>query len=185
LLAGGNLGSATADVFTLNSGTPASSTVSPTASAPTAGRLGQSATLLTSVGTACPNATTAPCVLLAGGNATLGKTWEIYNASMDSFPINAATGGTNHDLLLTTRQFQAATVFASGKVLIAGGASGGTAQSSTEVFDPAATTLSFTAGSALQLPRFKAGAAYAPLQDVLALIGGTSVGPSTEQVIAP
>ncbi|HKC59973.1 MAG TPA: Ig-like domain-containing protein [Myxococcales bacterium] len=186
LLAGGNATSATADVFTLNSGTPASSMVSPTASAPTAGRLGQSATLLTSVGTACPNAATAPCVLLAGGNSTAGKTWEIYAALTDSFPINAGTGGPpNHDLLLTTRQFQAATAFANGKVLIAGGASGGSAQSSTEVFDPAATPLSFTAGSALQLPRFKPGAAYAPVLDVLALIGGNSVGPSTEQVTAP
>jgi hypothetical protein len=150
-------------------------------------RLGHTATLLTSATptTACPNAATAPCVLLAGGNAAAGKTWEIYDGSTDTFPLNAATGGTNHDLVTLARQLHAAAVFAGGKVLLAGGSNGATAQSTIEVFDPAATTLSFTTGVGLQLARFRTAAVYAPLQDVLVLVGGNTVGPSTEQVTTP
>ncbi|HEX9604323.1 MAG TPA: kelch repeat-containing protein, partial [Myxococcales bacterium] len=181
LLAGG-AATATADLFTLG----APSTVAPTTSGMLVTRFGHTATLLTSstATTACPTATaTSSCVLIAGGNSNLGKTWEIYDASTNTFPRNATTAGA--DLVLLARQFHAAAAFANGKVLLAGGSDGATAQSTTEVFDPAATTLSFTAGLGLQLPRFRTAAAYAPAQDVLVLIGGNAVGPSTEQVITP
>src|SRR5216683_520670 len=183
LLAGG-AATATADVFTLNAGTPASSTVAATAMGMIGTRTGHTATLLTSTTatTACPSAPTS-CVLLAGGNATPGKTWEIYDASTNTFPRNATTAGA--DLVLLARQFHAAAAFANGKVLIAGGTNGATAQSTTEAFDPAAGTLTFSVGLGLQLARFRTAAVYAPAQDVLVLVGGNSVGPSTEQVTTP
>ncbi len=186
LLAGGNTSTATADVFTLDSTTPANSTIPSTPVTMTGARRGHSATLLTSATTACPSGSaTLPCVLVAGGNSTAGKTWEIYDASTNTFPRNAASQAPpNHDLVVTTRQFQSAAAFANGKVVLAGG-NNAFSQSTTEVFDPAATTLSFTAGPALRQARFTTAAAYAPLQDVLVLIGGNTVGPSTEQVTAP
>jgi len=186
LLAGGNTSTATADVFTLDSTTPANSTIPSTPVTMTGARRGHSATLLTSATTACPTGSaTLPCVLVAGGNSTAGKTWEIYDASTNTFPRNAASQAPpNHDLVVTTRQFQSAAAFANGKVVLAGG-NNAFSQSTTEVFDPAATTLSFTAGPALRQARFTTAAAYAPLQDVLVLIGGNTVGPSTEQVTAP
>src|SRR5207253_10369768 len=111
LLAGGSLDgtTATADVFTLNA-IPANSTVAATG-AMSDKRLGHSATLLTS----CPSPVTGPCVLVAGGNVTSGKTWEIYDASANNFPLNTATGGS------LVRQFHAAAAFANGKVVLAGG----------------------------------------------------------------
>jgi hypothetical protein len=186
LLAGGNTSSLTADVFTLDSITPSNSTVGATSGTMTGSRLGHSATRLTSATTACPSGSvTSPCVLLAGGNVNAGKTWEIYDASTDNFPRNAATGALpNHDLVVVSRQFHAATAFANGKVLLAGGSSA-PAQGTTEVFDPAAATLSFTSGIGLQVPRVRAAAAYAPVQDVLVLIGGIAVGRSTEQITTP
>src|SRR5229473_2316912 len=164
--------------------TPASSTVAATAMGMIGTRTGHTATLLTSTTatTACPSAPTS-CVLLAGGNATPGKTWEIYDASTNTFPRNATTAGA--DLVLLARQFHAAAAFANGKVLIAGGTNGATAQSTTEAFDPAAGTLTFSVGLGLQLARFRTAAVYAPAQDVLVLVGGNSVGPSTEQVTTP
>src|SRR6266851_1478079 len=186
LLAGGNTSTATADVFTLDSTTPANSTIPSTPVTMTGARRGHSATLLTSATTACPSGSaTLPCVLVAGGNSTAGKTWEIYDASTNTFPRNAASQAPpNNDLVVTQRQFQSAAAFANGKVVLAGG-NNALSQSTTEVFDLAATTLSFTAGPALRQARFTTAAAYAPLQDVLVLIGGNTVGPSTEQVTAP
>jgi len=78
-----------------------------------------------------------------------------------------------------------AAAFVDGKVLIAAGNDGASALSTTEIFDPAATTLSFTTGLGLQLARLRAAAAYGPAQDVLVLVGGNAAGPSTEQVTTP
>jgi len=179
LLAGGSA-TATADLFTL--GTP--STVAPTTGGMLVTRVNHTATLLTAVSTACPNAATAPCVLIAGGNATPNSTWEVYDASTNNFPINATTAG-NHDLVTPQRSMHSAAAFADGKVLLAGGTDGSIALNTTEVFDPAAGTLTFSLGVGLQLARFRTAAAYAPLQNVLVLVGGNTVGPSTEQVTTP
>jgi len=120
-----------------------------------------------------------------GGNATARNTWEIYDASTNTFPRNAASQAPpNHDLVVTSRQFHAAAAFANGKVVLAGG-SNTSSQNTTEFFDPAATTLGFTTGLGLQLARFKAAAAYAPAQGMLVLVGGNAVGPSIEQVTTP
>src|SRR5207302_10657375 len=55
LLAGGHATSVTADIFTLDSTTPASSTVGATAGTMTGARTGHSATLPTSATNACPS----------------------------------------------------------------------------------------------------------------------------------
>jgi len=182
LLAGG-AATPTADLFTLG----APSTVAPTTGGMLVTRVNHTATLLTSstATTACPTATaTSSCVLIAGGNATPNSTWEVYDASSNNFPINATTAG-NHDLATPQRSTHSAAGFADGKVLLAGGTDGVIALNTTEVFDPAALTLTFTTGVGLQLARFRAAATYAPSQNVLVLVGGNAVGPSTEQVTTP
>jgi hypothetical protein len=78
-----------------------------------------------------------------------------------------------------------AAAFTGGKVLLAGGTDGSIALNTTEVFDPTAVTLSFSFGAGLQLARSRSAAAYAPAQNVLVLVGGNAVGPSTEQITTP
>jgi hypothetical protein len=184
LLAGGAT-SASADLFTLNTLDLATSTVAATGAMQVV-RSGHSATALTATTatTACANAATTTCVLIAGGNSTTNKTWEVYDASSNTFPVNATTAG-NHDLVTGARAFHAAAAFAGGKVLLAGGTDASGAVGTTETFDPAAAILTWSSGAPLQTARFKAAAAYAAAQNVLVLIGGNAVGPSTEQVTTP
>jgi hypothetical protein len=181
LLAGGAT-SATADLFTLG----APSIVAATTGGMLVARTGHTATILTAITatTACPNAATTTCVLIAGGNATTNKTWEVYEASSNSFPVNATTAG-NHDLVNPLRSLHSAAAFAGGKVLLAGGNNGTSSLKTTEVFDPAAATLTFNLGVGLQLGRFSTAAAYAQALNVLVLVGGNAVGPSTEQITTP
>ena len=146
---------------------------------------GHTATVLSSTtGTiACPTSSaTNSCVLIAGGNPTAGQTWEIYDPLNDAFLTTASVG---HDLVDPQRSLHAAAAFVNGKVLLAGGSNGTSALGTSEVFDPNAATLGFVTGPGLQLARVRAAAAYAGAQDVLVLVGGNSVGPSTEQVTAP
>ncbi len=175
LFAGGG-STASADIFTLV--VPpniANSTVVATTAGMLVTRSGHSATTLRTTGTtACP---VGPCVLIAGGNATAAKTWEIYDASTDTFPRNATTAG--HDLQLAGRNEHAAAGFNNGRVLLAGGSNtptgGGTAQSSTEYFDPAALT--FSTFSALSETRLHPGFAYVTT-DLLIVIGGNTTTPT-------
>ena len=182
VLVGGSAALATADLFTLSAATPASSTVA-AAGAMIAARTGHSATLLgAGVTTACP--TGGPCVLVAGGSSgAAGQSWEIYDASTNTFPVHASAG---HDLVVPLRFGHAAAAFSNGKVLLAGGSTDGLAAlSSTESFDPSAVTLGFTASSSLTLARFLAASAYAPSQDLLTLAGGNGGSPVSEQAVAP
>jgi hypothetical protein len=183
VLLAGDAATATAEVFTLNSGSPGSSTSAATASGMIGVRAGHTATVLASgVTSACAGG--SGCVLIAGGNSIAGQTWEIYDPSTNTFPVNATTTG--HDLVVAQRAFHAAATFNNGKVLLAGGQNGaGTALSSTEVFNPAGFPLSFSTGSALQVARTQAGAAYTSLQDMLVLIGGSTQAPVTEQAVSP
>ena len=184
LLAGG-AATATADVFTVDTSNASNSTVAATSGAMQVARSGHTATFLPAGTTACPTLSVA-CVLIAGGNSTAGKTWEIYDvggASGDTFPRNATTAG--HDLVNPQRSLHAAALFADGRVLLAGGFDGTNPLSTTEIFDPAAGTLTFSSGTALLQTRFEMAAAHAAAQNVLVLIGGNRAGPSTEQAATP
>jgi hypothetical protein len=186
LLAGG-AAAATAELFTLNSATPASSTSVLTTGAMTGVRTGHTATVLpqTSPTTACPTASaTNQCVLLAAGNATAGKTWEIYDPSTNTFPTNASTAGAS-DIIVTQRTRHAAAVFSNGKVLLAGGNNtGGTPLSSSEIFNPAGA-LSFSVGTPLQVSRTTAASIYTSVQNTLVLGGGSSSAPAIEEMSSP
>jgi hypothetical protein len=179
LLAGG-AETATADLFILG----ATSTVVPTTGGMLVTRFGHTATLLSSATatTACPTSTAAnSCVLIAGGSSIAGTTWEVYDPSTDTFPTHASAGND----LASPRSMHSAAAFTGGKVLLAGGTDGSIALNTTEVFDPRAVTLSFNFGAGLQLARSRSAAAYAPAQNVLVLVGGNAVGPSTEQITTP
>ena len=186
LLAGG-AAAATAELFTLNVATPASSTSTLTTGAMTATRTGHTATVLpqTTASTACPTASASnQCVLIAGGNSTSGKTWEIYDPSTNTFPTNASTAGAS-DLIVTQRTRHAAAVFSNGKVLLAGGQnSAATALSSTEVFNPTGS-LSFSIGTPIQVTRTGPANAYSSPQNTLVLGGGSSSAPAIEQAATP
>jgi hypothetical protein len=178
LLAGG-AASTTSDLFTVDtsSGTPpASGIISGTGAMQVARTGGHSATFLTT----CPSGANSPCVLLAGGNATPNKTWEVYDVGLNTFPVHASAG---HDLAVPQRLLHSSAVFADNRVLLAGGVNGTTPLNSTEFFDPVAVT--FTFGTPLGLARFETAAAYASAQNVMVLVGGNSVGPSSEQASTP
>ncbi|MFL5310586.1 MAG: hypothetical protein ACJ79H_09065 [Myxococcales bacterium] len=181
LLAGG-AATATADLFTLG----APSTVAAITGGMLVIRVGHTATVLTSsvATTACPTGSaTNSCVLIAGGTSVAGKTWEVYDPSTNTFPTTTRASIGND--LATPRSNHAAAAFADGKVLLAGGTDGLIALKTTEIFDPAALALTFGLGPGLQLQRSRAAAAYSPAQNVLVLVGGSAVGPSTEQVTTP
>ena len=119
----------------------------------------------------------------------MGQTWEIYDPSSNSFPTTASAG---HDLVDPQRALHAAAAFVDGHVLLAGGThgtGGTTGLTSTEDFNPNPTApapLGFASGpTLLQLARFRIAASYAPAQNVLVLVGGNTVGPSTEQITTP
>jgi hypothetical protein len=174
LLAGG--GSSSADLFTL--GASVSSSSVERLGSMLASRSGHTATLLPAGTAACP---AGACVLLAGGvSDPAAATWEVFSTSSASFSRPAGSS----ELLRPLRSLQAATLLQSGRVLLAGGTvDGKTGLSSTEVFDPA--TLTFTAGLDLKVARYGAASAYAPLQDLMFLSGGTAQTPAPELVTAP
>jgi hypothetical protein len=179
LLAGGS-STASADVFVLASPSTGS-TVTGATGAMNAVRSSHTATpLAPGVTTACPVG--SGCVLIAGGLHSAGKSWEVYDAASNTFPLASTTG---HDLVVPLRSRHVATQFASGKVLLAGGTDGSSSLASTEGFNPAAATLGFASGLALQQARLGASAAYTVAQDLLNVAGGSTAGPPVEQVFAP
>ncbi len=184
VLFAGGAATATADLFT-NNATLANSTVAATG-AMSVTRAGHTATLLkAAVTTACPSA--GPCVLIAGGNLTANKTWEIYDAFTNTFPRGASAG---HDLVAPRSQ-HAAAVFANGKVLLAGGSDIGGPTMSTESFDPTAGTLKFSTNvQTLAVSRSPANGTYASGQDLLIVVGGNAsalpiASPGLDQLATP
>ncbi len=121
-------------------------------------------------------------MLLAGGNATAGQTWEIYDATTNTFPRHASAG---FDLIVPGRAFHQAISFADGKVLLIGGIASGSELISTEVFDPNALVLGFGLSTSLDDPRAQFAAAYVGSTDLVVVVGGATLGASTEQVLAP
>jgi hypothetical protein len=179
LLAGGGSG-ASADLFTDNA-TAASITVAAT-NAMQIVRARHSATLLAAgVTTACPAG--SGCVLIAGGLLTgSSKTWEIFDGTSSFTLVGSAT----HELTVPARFRHVAAQFTNGKILLAGGTTNGTTGlTSTDVFDPAAGTLGFSAGLTLTLGRLQHAGAYASSQNVLAVFGGNTSLPWSEQIVTP
>ena len=88
-------------------------------------------------------------------------------------------------LLLIQTSPDASVLIGRERPLEAGGTDGTNSLNTTEMFDPAAETLTFTSGASLDLRRSGMAAAYTQAQDVLVLIGGNSLGPSTEQITTP
>jgi hypothetical protein len=127
-------------------------------------------------------------VLIAGGLVGTSTTsWEIYDdtSGNGTFPL-FATGG--HELTVPTRKWHVDAQFSNGKVLLAGGtADGVTSVTSTDVFNPAAATLGFTAGpTPLLIGRMQHGGAYSSTSsELLNLVGGSLLGPAVEQLPSP
>ena len=166
----------TADLFT-NSGSIATSTVAATSGGMSIIRTGHTATLVTGT-PACP---AGPCVLIAGGNSTAGKTWEIYDQTTKTFPRGSSSGAT--DLLVPGRKQHVAASFSDNKIQLAGGTDGVTDQKSTEVFNPAMQT--WGASPDMLITRNRPAGAYASGQNLLIVVGGNLSTPAAEQTTAP
>ena len=105
----------------------------------------------------------------ANGLAALSGT-EIYNSATHTFR--------EANSMLTARAQATATLLPSGKVLVAGGNTGGshpTAMTTAEVYDPTSTT--FASASALSTARSQATATLLPNGKVLIAGGNATVGP--------
>jgi hypothetical protein len=139
-------GTNTADLFSFNSGTPATSTVTATGTVSSGANYGGTATLL-SASTCTGASTPTDCtVLVAGGNgASTAATYSLFSGAFTSLtnPMKAQ------------RQFHTATLLPSGLVLFAGGVPtlGGVALSSTEVYDPSSSIKNFFTAEPMALTR--------------------------------
>ena len=176
LFAGGAT-TATADLFT-NNANLSNSTMVATTGAMSAVRTGHTATLIATGTTACP---AGPCVLIAGGNATAGKTWEIYDQTTKTFP-RGSTGAAN-DLLVPGRRQHVAASFANNKIQLAGGTDGSTDQKTVEAFNPASQT--WGAQLDMAVARNRPAGAFATGQNLFIVVGGSVSTPAVEATTPP
>jgi hypothetical protein len=152
-------------------------------------RANHTATLLvaSATTTACPYAGST-CILMAGGQTGITKTWEIFDSttSTGNFTLFGGSGGAT-EMTVPTRSMHVDAQFSNGKVLLAGGTTNGTTSvTSTDIFDPAAATLGFTAGTPLLIGRMQHGGAYSTTSsELLNLVGGSLFGPAVEQLPSP
>jgi hypothetical protein len=116
-------------------------------------------------------------VLIAGGSSGGGllRSAELFDPASDTFTALPASGSTE---LQTPRFLAVAAPLPDGRVLIAGGSSGGGELQSAELFDPASdtfTALPASGNTELQTPREEAVAAALPDGEVL-IAGGQNGG---------